>query len=62
MAKTTGYSLRSRGAAQNVQCKMVFGPKLRGCKLQTETAKIRIAVNGLNPMTRLGCAAYERVA
>ncbi|GGA29555.1 MULTISPECIES: hypothetical protein [Salipiger] len=60
--KVTGYGQRSRVEAQIGRYKQVIGPRLRGRKMETQTAETRIAVKVLNRMTRLGRAAYERVA
>ena len=56
------YGQRSRGDAQIGHYKQVIGPELRSRNMETQTIEARIAVNALNRMTRLGRAAYERVA
>ena len=60
--KATGYGQRSRGEAQIGRYKQVIGLELRSRNMETQTTEARIAVNALNRMTRLGRAAYERVA
>ncbi len=60
--KATGYGQRSRGEAQIGRYKQVIGLELRSRNMETQTTEARIAVNALNHMTRLGRAAYERVA
>lgn len=60
--RATGHGQRSRGEAQIGCYKQVIGPDLRSRNMEIQTTKARIAVDALNRMTRLGCAAYERVA
>jgi len=60
--KITGYGQRSRVEAQIGRYKQVIGPRLRGRKMETQTTETKIAVKVLNRMTRLGRAAYVRVA
>lgn len=60
--KASGYGQRSRGGAQIGRYKQVIGHQLRSRRMESQTTEAKNSAKVLNRMTRLGRAAYERVA
>ncbi len=62
MAESHGLRSEVTWRSSGWAYKQVIGLNLRSRKMETQTTETRIAVNALNRMTRLGRAAYVRVA
>lgn len=58
----TGYNSRALVEAQIGRQKTVIGPRLNAREMSRQITETRIATKSLNRMTRLGRAAFKRVA